>query len=104
MGNEHLERIVDAKRAHELIPVWKASGQSIAAFCRDRRIALWTFHKWRQQLDALPAVVEVRVATVEPRPARSYDVVLPSGIAIRLDDAFSEDTLVRLIAAARRAC
>jgi hypothetical protein len=36
----------------DLIDRWKASGQSVAAFCAAYRVSQATFYSWRKRLDA----------------------------------------------------
>lgn len=71
------------------IEAWRQSGQSQAAYCRDRGLKAGTFNYWlrkqgsavraRRESSALVPVV-VRDADVE----RSIEVVLPNGIRLQV--------------------
>ena len=72
----------------QLIAAWKQSGQTINAFCRERKLTRSNFDRWRRILaaetagpprGAAPAFVPVRVVA-EPLA----EVVLPSGLVVRL--------------------
>ncbi len=86
-----------------LVETWKRSGQTINAFCRARQLTRSNFDRWRRILAAEegvpsplppPAFVPVRVVA-EP----IAEVVLRSGIMVRVPLGATADAVTRLIAA-----
>jgi hypothetical protein len=84
----------------DLVDAWKRSGQTINAFCRERKLTRSNFDRWRRILAAQPAkskpsqFVPVRVVA-DPMA----EVVLPSGIVVRLPLTAPPDAITRLVAA-----
>lgn len=84
----------------QLIDAWKQSGLSINAFCRDRKLTRSNFDRWRRILTTLPdeprspAFVPVRIVA-EPMA----EVVLRSGIVLRLPLSAASETVTRFVAA-----
>jgi hypothetical protein len=85
-----------------LIDRWKASGQSVAAFCTAHRVSQATFYSWRKRLaiptprttPAAPAFAPVRVVS-DP----TTELVLPNGLIVRVPLATDPATIARLVAA-----
>ncbi len=83
----------------QLIEAQKQSGLSINAFCRDRKLTRSNFDRWRRILAATPdeprppAFIPVRVV-VEPMA----EVVLRSGIVVRLPLGAAPEAVTRLVA------
>jgi hypothetical protein len=83
-----------------LIDAWKRSGQTVNAFCRDRKLTRSNFDRWRRILAAEPArpkpspFVPVRVVA-DP----TAEVVFPSGVLVRLPLMAAPDAVTRLVAA-----
>ena len=92
----------------ELIDAWKQSGLTINAFCRDRKLTRSNFDRWRRILARDPsdsscgkspssppsAFVPLRIVA-EPMA----EVVLLSGIVVRLPLGAAPEAITRLIAA-----
>jgi transposase len=84
----------------DLLDAWKQSGQTVNAFCRDRKLTRSNFDRWRRILAAESAkskpspFVPLRVVA-EPMA----EVVLPSGILVRLPLTTPPDAVTRLVAA-----
>src|SRR3954454_2728488 len=87
----------------ELIDAWKQSRQSVNAFCRDRKLTRSNFDRWRRILDAPPsgsprgeasAFVPLRIVA-EPMA----EVVLRSGIVVRVPLGAAPEAVTRLVAA-----
>ena len=87
----------------QLIAAWTQSGQTINAFCRERNLTRSNFDRWRRILadettqprrDAPPAFVPVRVVAVPVA-----EVVLPSGVVVRLPVSTAPEAVTRLVAA-----
>lgn len=85
----------------DLVDAWKRSGQTINAFCRDRKMTRSNFDRWRRILASEPT---------KSKPASSFvplrviaepmaEVVLLSGVVIRLPLTSSPESVTRLIAA-----
>lgn len=82
---------------------WKQSGQTVNAFCRARQLTRSNFDRWRRILTAVggksdpspkPAFVPVRVVA-EPMA----EVVLRSGVMVRLPLCAAAETITRLVTA-----
>jgi hypothetical protein len=87
----------------DLIDTWKRSGQTINAFCRDRKLTRSNLDRWRRILNAEPtrskpssssSFVPLRVVA-EPMA----EVLMPSGIVVRLPLGAAADAVTRLLAA-----
>jgi hypothetical protein len=86
----------------DLIDRWKASGQSVAAFCAAHRVSQATFYSWRKRLASrtrcttppAPAFAPVRLI-----PDPTAEVVLPNGLTIRVPAATDPVVVARLVAA-----
>lgn len=85
------------------IEAWKQSGQSVNAFCRDWKLTRSNFDRWRRILAAEPcesspspasAFVPLRIVA-EPM----LEVVLLSGIMVRLPLSAAPEAVTRLVAA-----
>ena len=89
----------------ELFDAWKRSGQTINAFCRVRKLTRSNFDRWRRILATEPlksnpisTFVPLRVVA-EPMA----EIVLPSGVVVRLPLTSASDAVTRLVAAVRAA-
>jgi hypothetical protein len=85
----------------DLVDAWKRSGQTINAFCRDRKLTRSNFDRWRRILAREPtkskpssSFVPVRVVA-EPMA----EVVWPSGVVLRLPLTSTPEAVTRLVAA-----
>jgi hypothetical protein len=80
------------------------SGQSVAAFCRERKLGASHFFWWKKRLraSALGKFLEVKLATTAPAPGTVGDprveVVLKNGRRLRVGPGFDRE-LVRALAA-----
>lgn len=99
--SSHRPEKVRAWRA--LVVAWKRSGQTVNAFCRARQITRSNFDRWRRILAAdpvvppptpSPAFVPVRIVA-EPMA----EVVLRSGVVVRLPLCAAADAVTRLVTA-----
>jgi hypothetical protein len=86
-----------------LVDTWKRSGQTINAFCRERRLTRSNFDRWRRILANKPTWSEASSSStfvplrVVAEPMA--EVVLPSGIVLRLPLTSTPDAVTRLVAA-----
>ena len=91
--------------------MWRSSGLSVAAFCRSRDLNLSSFYRWRKILDDLdrPAATRPR-SEPDPRPVPSFvpvrvipdtvvEVILPSGVQLRVPLSADARQLARLVLA-----
>ena len=87
------------------IDAWKRSGQTVNTFCRSRRLTRSNFDRWRRILAAQPDVsppfptpspVFVPVRFVADPLA---EVVLRSGIVVRVPLGAAADAVTRLVTA-----
>lgn len=86
-----------------VVEAWKRSGQTINAFCRARQLTRSNFDRWRRILAAQPSVsvplsppafVPVRVV-----PDPMAEVVLRSGVVVRLPLGATPEAVTRLVTA-----
>ncbi len=94
----------------EIVTAWRKSGQSVSAFCREHDVPQASFYSWRQTLrerdrqdQAAPArgtpqptLVPVRVVT-----DAMVEVVLPTGVVLRVPVGVDANAVVTLITALR---
>ena len=92
-----------ARSWRELVDTWKRSGQTINAFCRHRKLTRSNFDRWRRILASEPSespattsssFVPIRVVA-EPMA----EVMLLSGVVVRLPVTTTADAVTRLVAA-----
>ena len=83
----------------ELISEQRGSGQSAAAFCRERGMSVTHFFEWRRKLSEAEAkagrFVEVRVASVQ---GRALEVRLSGGRSVMVEPGFDEAHLRAVLA------
>ena len=100
MSAHHTEKV---RVWRATLSAWKRSGQTVNAFCRARQLTRSNFDRWRRILAApqgelsptpSPAFVPVRVVA-EPMA----EVVLRSGIVVRLPLSAAPEAVTRLVAA-----
>jgi hypothetical protein len=84
----------------EAIVDWKKSGQTIAAYCRARGLGQASFYARRRRLArqdrAVPAATFVPLAVV---PDAVVEVVLPTGVVVRVPAAADAAAVAKLVAA-----
>ena len=87
----------------DLVDAWTRSGQTINAFCHERGVTRSNFDRWRRILAAVPSkskpsaspsFVPLRVVA-EPMA----EVVLTSGVVVRLPLTSTPEAITRLVAA-----
>ena len=91
--------------------MWRSSDLSVAAFCRSRELHLSTFDRWRKGPDDLDRSVATRprsqpdplpvqsVVPVRVTPDAVVEVILPSGVQLRLPLSADARQLARLVLA-----
>src|SRR5262245_61055733 len=89
----------------DLITRWRASGQTVAAFCAAHRVSQATFYSWRKRLAACsprtttPAPQALTFAPVRVVPDPTADVLLPTGLVVRVPVGADPAAVARLVAA-----
>ena len=86
----------------DLMDRWKGSGQTVAAFCASHHVSQATFYSWRKRLAAAgpdtttpaPTFAPVRVV-----PDPTAEVVLPTGLVLRVPVSSDPAAVARLVAA-----
>jgi hypothetical protein len=70
-----------------LLSQWQASGQSLREFCRDQKIQISSFQRWRARLASSSASSAFVAVTPMAPPAApepwSFEVILPNGCILR---------------------
>lgn len=83
---------------------WRASGVSMAAYCRRHGLSYWLFVRWRQRLErtVTPASPLTLIPVVAPTPSGgAITIRLPDGIGIEVKPGFDAGVLSALIRALR---
>lgn len=85
-----------------------ASGLSLSAFARREGLEEGRLYRWRRELAgeakrpwaaaSQPAVIELRAG---PRPAERVEIVLASGVTLRVAETIDPSALARLVTALR---
>jgi hypothetical protein len=91
----------------ETIAAWKASGQSIRAFCATRGVAEATFFARRRELadrepsprTAAPPVPSPSFAAVRVIPDLTIEIVMPGGLLVRVPVGADPVAAARLVTA-----
>ncbi len=90
----------------DLIERQRASGFSVAAFCRRDGVAASSFFAWKRKLGSTPATLAFVEATVAgtppplpPRSAGRIEVRLRGGRRVRVGRGFDRDLLAEVVAA-----
>jgi hypothetical protein len=100
------------QRSEQAVSKWRnliseqgRSGQSVAAFCRERGLLKHQFFYWKQRLleTAAPQFVAVQIANAKQAPARaalstSIEVRLSHGRSLLVGPNFDADHLRALLA------
>jgi transposase len=91
----------------DTVAAWKRSGESVRAYCLSRGLSEASFYGWRRTLKerdqqpaprCAPMLVPVRVV-----PDAVLEVVLPSGLVVRVPARADASTIATLVAALRTA-
>ena len=105
----HALRIVERWRT--IIADWRTSGLCVAAFCRSRHVNKSGFHRWRNIIDELDrSSGTLPQSLAEAKPAPSFvpvrvipdsvvEVILPSGLQLRVPLSADAQQLARLVLA-----
>src|SRR5262249_20207819 len=91
----------------DTIRAWKASGQSVRAFCAARGLTEATFYARRRELahrephttSSTPSGPSPTFAPVRVIPDPTVEVVLPAGLVLRVPAGVDPAAVARLVAA-----
>jgi len=89
-------------RWREILRKQRASGLTVAAFCRRSRIPQASFYAWRRKLRDAEAFTEVRLSPEPVTAAGALELVLTGGRSIVVRPGFDRVTLVALVEALER--
>ena len=98
----HFRRWTEAQ-GRAAVEAWQASGLEPGRFATRARIHPVRLARWIQRLEARPTLARVEVVG-EPAIAAPLEVVLPSGVVVRLGAGFDEEALRRLLRVLEPAC
>lgn len=99
------------ERWRTIVADWRSSGLSVTAFCRSRNVNKSGFHRWRSIIDQLDHTSATPPLTLaEPKATPSFvpvrvipdcvvEVVLPSGLQLRVPLSADAQQLARLVLA-----
>lgn len=90
----------------EIIAAWEKSGRSVREFCNQRRLSEPSFYAWRRTLQErqrpggspAPTLVPVRVVS-----NATFEVILPTGLVVRVPFGADVDAVAQFVAALRAA-
>lgn len=101
-------RATRAAEMRSLVEDFEGSGMSQARFCREHGLALSTFLYWRRRASSRrrPEFSEIEIVAPPTMASReaAVELVLPGGVIARLRGDADEDTIRRILRAARSSC
>lgn len=101
METEHPKpRSVPAREAAALLEEQQSSGLSIAAFAKSKNVAPWSLYNARTRARKEERASFSEIAIVNERresPVDPIELVLPSGLTLRVGSAFDDVALRRLL-------
>lgn len=81
---------------------WRASGLSMAAYCRQHGLSYWMFVRWRRRLErtVTPAAPLTLIPVLASTPsAGAITIRLPDGIGIEVEPGFDAGVLGAVVRA-----
>ena len=82
----------------EIVERQRASGLTVAAFCRDNRVATSSLFAWKRKLGDRPAAfVEAAVVGAPPGTGAMIEVRLRGGRRVRVGRGFDRDLLAEVV-------
>ena len=97
----------DARRAsiEEVIRSFESSGKTRSQFCRDAGIAAVTLGRWQAELKAAaPKQAATQLVEIGEPQRGGFEVMLESGVSVRVPHDFNEHELQRLLQTLAKAC
>ncbi len=106
MASRRHERDADLERRwREHIAAQARSGLSIRDFCASRGVSEPSFYAWRRELAKRDALAAKRTrptfVPIQVLPSAAIEVVMPSGVIVRVPAGADGDLAIRLVAALR---
>lgn len=86
----------------EAVDGWTKSGQTVRAYCLGRGLGQASFYAWRRELakrDRVASPQPVKFVPIKVVVESVIEVVLPSGVVVRVPPASEVATVARLVAA-----
>lgn len=88
------------------IALYRESGYSQKAYCREQNISYWSFNSWKRKLEKekdRDKIIEIPLAKVQSLTSefKSFEIFLTEKITIRIPDNFNPETLKRIIQTVR---
>jgi transposase-like protein len=91
----------------KIIAAWQESGQSVRGFCRSRGLQEPSFYAWRRTLrqrdQQRGAGQQSKFVPVRVVADTLLEIVLPTGVVVRVPAALEAGTVATLVAALRAA-
>lgn len=86
----------------EKVNEYIGSGLTQREFCRQQDISYWSFNSWHRRLTAIPketGLVEVtdKIQATHTSPVESIEIVLQSGLRIRIPEQFNPAALALIV-------
>ena len=89
------------ERWRAIFAMWRSSGLSVAEFCRSRSLNTSSFYRWRNICDDLGRTPESRppqsFVPVRVVPDPIVELILPTGVQLRVPLAADADQVARLV-------
>jgi hypothetical protein len=98
-GKQHRRRQWERR-----IAGWRASGLSMAAYCRRHKFSYWMFVRWRRRFErtVTPAAPLTLIPVLASTPSGgAITVRLPDGIGIEVEPGFDAGVLSAVVRALR---
>ena len=96
-----MSHVPDARqRWTERLARYRASQQTVAAFCATEGVSVPSFYFWKRKLAAATApapLVPIQLTTTTPAPTNLIELVLPSGAILRLPPDYPPQQLATLL-------
>jgi len=73
-------------------------------YCRQNELGYWTFNKWKRIFDQEITSTSLQQLPVTYHPVKTekLEIILPDNVKISIPEAFSEQTLRKIMSALRR--
>jgi transposase-like protein len=92
------KRTISGEQWRTIISEQPASGLSIAAYCRQRRVPEASFYAWRRKLRDTTHFAEVRLAPEPAMASSAIELRLSNGRCVLVRAGFERQTLLELLA------
>jgi hypothetical protein len=83
------------------ITLWRRSGLSKVAFCRENKISRWSFHYWKKKLqkesEEVVSFVKLPTISIDSTQSATFSVRLSDRYSVEIENNFSSEALKRLL-------